>query len=693
MKAFVLLGNAAVRSDLSAFVDGSDCVVRLNDCRNFGANTGVKTDMLVLNNTGDPARVKALGYLLKPRTQKQIERDFPYLQHVKKVFFARPSDRDCRAFLQQEVPSANRLRDRQLKQIASDRRLECEIARALGLDENIIEQATMAFYVSTWRKLLSFGQTDAIMPSTGIMALEKLVQMQSSDPFHLYIGGFTHEGWEGHPWELERKMVDVYIREGRVIPLDQSVIMKRRVPSRFRFKRATFSGQTIQELFFVSRIDLPASRFLREKYPASRMVFWDPFKPDDVALLSAARLARHIIAADELAPVAAQTLGRPVTRLSRFDPEFARRLAKQPSMYAPQVSDLTAPDSGRVMFCPFNNTHVRTLAPISHHVQSKLFALYGDVPGEQTEEELRSLHLPYTRIDPQALAAIRPSALVVAKDWSPEARQLISMARRHGIPTVCVQEGPVEFNRGRRMQYCDYALIQGSIMMRYLDQPVYFITGNPRFDPLAALPRPAVPRVMLNCNFWNHHAERIRWIESAVAACRSAGVDYFISRHPRDRGRLPGGLPVQSSGPSLVHRQLAESSVVITPHSSIIYEALIMGRSVICHDPRHGYIDAFADDHSGAFRTTRTVAELHAALSHAISPPSGEQCALVDAFLGRHCGSRDGLAAARCAAAIAAISRHHDPANADSRVPGLRDALEAVLSYRRKLCRIPGLMG
>ncbi|MBZ0135240.1 MAG: hypothetical protein K8I27_02565 [Planctomycetes bacterium] len=52
----VLIGNADVAIDYSALVDGSEVVVRFNECPNFGGNTGTRTTILCLINTGAVGR-------------------------------------------------------------------------------------------------------------------------------------------------------------------------------------------------------------------------------------------------------------------------------------------------------------------------------------------------------------------------------------------------------------------------------------------------------------------------------------------------------------------------------------------------------------------------------------------------------------------------------------------------------------
>jgi hypothetical protein len=56
MARVVLVGNAPMKADHSALVDGSEHVIRMNDCLNFGQGTGSRTTILGLINIGVVAR-------------------------------------------------------------------------------------------------------------------------------------------------------------------------------------------------------------------------------------------------------------------------------------------------------------------------------------------------------------------------------------------------------------------------------------------------------------------------------------------------------------------------------------------------------------------------------------------------------------------------------------------------------------
>jgi hypothetical protein len=662
MKKVVLIGNAPLEHDLSDFVDSCDCVVRFNACRNYRIHSGAKSDVLFLNNAGNPRSQATLAFLLRKRTREKVAKELPYTR-ASQIFFVRPSAAFCKSFLEQYIPEDNPLRKQQLHDLEVHRDLGREIVAALFLHDKKVTFIDPGFYVAVWKKLQRYGKTEAIMPSTGILGLEMLLHCASFARYEKYIAGFRFEGWPGHPWELERRLLNDYVERRVIVPLDNSGCHVQLAPPLFSISNPPkdhASERSISRLFFVANLQIDALRAVRKKYPSSRSVYWDSRQLDQVAMRRVAELSQHLVAEEEIADEVSRVLDRPITAIPRFDPSLARRWRQNKLPVDPGTSPPYPVNGGPVLFCPINDTHVKTFAPIRRLVGDSRFLLYGDHPGEKAAEMLESLGIEYDRGGAESIARIRPSVVVLGKDWSPAARDLISAARMLRIPNVCVQEGPTEFDRDGRMRRCDFPLVQGPVMLKHLDQSVYFLTGNARFETSREVPLPGKPMAMLNCNFWGRAAEREQWLNDVIQVCQDLKVDFFISRHPRDKGPLPD-WPIRLSNPAVIQRHLEESTLVITQYSSVIYEALFMGRNVVCHNPRAGEIPAFDEDPSRTFAKTYRRDELARAIQWGLTPPSVEQRARIETFLDWHCGSRDSKTAERCASVIAAVSWKANP--------------------------------
>lgn len=64
-------------------------------------------------------------------------------------------------------------------------------------------------FVSTVRlhmRLLRLGMRMSQMPSTGMVAYD-WVRRRLRPTDSLLVAGFAHQGWPGHPWDLEREMI------------------------------------------------------------------------------------------------------------------------------------------------------------------------------------------------------------------------------------------------------------------------------------------------------------------------------------------------------------------------------------------------------------------------------------------------------------------------------------------------------
>lgn len=59
--------------------------------------------------------------------------------------------------------------------------------------------------------LIRRGMKVGQMPSTGLIAYEWLKTIMNTGD-ELRIAGFTHSGWWGHPWELEKDIIKDYVK-------------------------------------------------------------------------------------------------------------------------------------------------------------------------------------------------------------------------------------------------------------------------------------------------------------------------------------------------------------------------------------------------------------------------------------------------------------------------------------------------
>jgi hypothetical protein len=417
-------------------------------------------------------------------------------------------------------------------------------------------------------------------------------------------------------------------------------------------------------LFVVKNININFLNQIKALYPNSRAVFWDPFVPYLKSLRHAIELATNIVAEDEIADHVSARYDVSVIKLSEYDLSLAKKVRSKIPRSKSNINgqalnndELLEVANGPVLFCPSNDTHTKLFEPIAKLLSDARFLLFDQRAGENARQMLESLGLKYEVGGAERLSDIRPSAIVVGNDWYRTVWELFEKAYRMKIPTVCLQEGCLDFATKRRMQRCDYALIQGPIMLQYLPQKIYFLTGNPRFDQLKSSSPPKKQTVMVNCNFTYgvHEEARESWISDVVRACKELQVDFFISQHPRDRGEFPD-YPVRKSHAGVVHTHIADCSILVTRFSTLVYEAMLSGRQVIYYNPHGEKMRLFNEDTTGGIYKSHHYAALVESLHKAIQPMSTEQRDAHQLFLEWHCGENDGLAARRCASALDHIS-------------------------------------
>ena len=202
---------------------------------------------------------------------------------------------------------------------------------------------------------------------------------------------------------------------------------------------------------------------------------------------------------------------------------------------------------------------------------------------------LLSSKVPHETYSYHKLRLHRPDAFLLFNDWTKEAQRIMAHCHWLKIPVICVQESVIDFGDSfRRMQHADYAFVQGSNTYSDLQTELMFITGNPRYENLAAgrSRNPADP-VLINCNFTYDIHENIRysWLDQVITQLDELKIEYQITQHPRDHGdltRYPNSLKTSTGS---VHDMIRSSSILITRFSSLIHESLIMGIPVIYYNP------------------------------------------------------------------------------------------------------------
>ncbi len=331
------------------------------------------------------------------------------------------------------------------------------------------------------------------------------------------------------------------------------------------------------------------------------------------------------------------------------------------TLFAKKNNETRKPSSS-CLFVPSSDTHVHWMAPIAERLQNSEFLLL-PYRKEGAEERLKDLGAKYRLYRPGVLAQRKPSVLVLGNDWSWEELLILDEAKRLGIPTVCIQEGCVNLydTKEPKMVNADYAFLQGPVMTEFLKRTEnYIAVGNPKYDSIFEAKLPSRAAVMINSNFtYNVYEEaRERWVRDAVEACEALGLPFFISQHPRDSGVFPPHWKVVKSDAYKVKEQLEASSILISRFSTVIYEAMMMGREVVYYNPHQEAFGLFAEDRTCGIVKENTPERLTESLQLALWN-LGRNGPCRRAFLLENCTTLSRNAGEKCAAYLEQIAEKH----------------------------------
>ncbi len=226
-QSLAIVGSAPLKEDFSEFIDNCDCVVRFNNCKNYGGHSGVKTDLLILNSAGDRNVSVSLLDLLQPRTAAEIAADLPFVTNAQQIWFIRPPAQALQHFYLTETDPQNRIVQSELKNLEKFGNMADELVRHLGIPRYKVRKVTAAEYRDLWRALRRYGPTRAVTPSTGTVGIHLLLADPKFRSFEKHILGFTWEGWDGHPWALEYAYIRKLVLAGELRVIDGNSIADR----------------------------------------------------------------------------------------------------------------------------------------------------------------------------------------------------------------------------------------------------------------------------------------------------------------------------------------------------------------------------------------------------------------------------------------------------------------------------------
>jgi hypothetical protein len=197
-RRIVIVGNGSFSRDEAAAIDNGDLVVRFNGCRSVGEG-GVRTDIVAVCNTGRPAAAM-IGHAawrnspaLKSAAEIWCVRDAPKFAELKPVFAI-------------QYPELDDFCDDYTEEFAS-------FAANSGKSFSVIPRRFHDLLDLELRGLMAGAY---VVPSSGLVAIAYVIGQVAAPGDQVWISGFSHQGWDGHPFDAERGFVDRLIMQGRL---------------------------------------------------------------------------------------------------------------------------------------------------------------------------------------------------------------------------------------------------------------------------------------------------------------------------------------------------------------------------------------------------------------------------------------------------------------------------------------------
>lgn len=189
--SIAVIGNGPISPASARFIDDYSIVVRFNQCLRF-RTCGKRTSILVLSNSGYSGdRLSGDPSYIQPEA----------LQSAEEIWLVRPSD-----ILAERLAAAPPEEREFYRDYTRD-----IIEKLVGKKPYYV--FSRAEYERVERTLVSRGARNFAMPSSGILAIDRLLDIYPGHKIDLY--GFNHTGWPFHPWKAEKKLVNALKRVTR----------------------------------------------------------------------------------------------------------------------------------------------------------------------------------------------------------------------------------------------------------------------------------------------------------------------------------------------------------------------------------------------------------------------------------------------------------------------------------------------
>jgi len=201
-RRMVIVGNGPLAFDICERVDSADYVLRFNEPKASVGMSGVKTDLLLVNNSGKPMerRLRNPDYVRSPIVKAAREVAFAYHPDIIRSYLISPT-------------ILSRLKGRRADWTFK----ALEMFGRAGKEVRIMPPA---FYTEGCDELgIPETARRTVFPSTGYLGIRYLLQRTQQNDWSIEVCGFTWKGWKRHAWGDERAWIREKVAAGRITML------------------------------------------------------------------------------------------------------------------------------------------------------------------------------------------------------------------------------------------------------------------------------------------------------------------------------------------------------------------------------------------------------------------------------------------------------------------------------------------
>lgn len=197
----MIVGNGDIGEGLAGVIDAADLVMRFNDCRSVGPGGG-KTDIVTVCNTGRPGKAMTEGSGWACNKSVWLASSIWCVRDPAKF-------RAMRNALLRSHPELDDFCDDYTDGFA-------DYARKNGKDFHIVPAAT---HEALDRTLAAYDPAPHVVPSTGAVAIAEFLTHFRQPGDTIFLAGFGHHGWNGHPWGAEKAWIEGLVSSGAIVRL------------------------------------------------------------------------------------------------------------------------------------------------------------------------------------------------------------------------------------------------------------------------------------------------------------------------------------------------------------------------------------------------------------------------------------------------------------------------------------------